>query len=216
MFTYCYILIISLTIKNDFISKENEPNVLHNGPRLWFLWSRFILVFKGLIKLYMFTYKLLLVLQHPTGVYCPDIAFRTKFSHRLLSLSLSLALWTSSTSRQCREFTRSLDLSTHRHLHSSLSISMSWPHRLLQHAHKTTFYPVRKAAEAWSWPLSSVNEYTANINANTCWSILIQITWLHVSTRIMVIFRPGNYTKIKITKAIPCLYCDFNHSLKYA
>jgi len=61
------------------------------------------LVFKGLIKVYMFTYKVLLVLQHSTGVYCPDIAFRTKFS--LTGFSLYLSLPTSSMSRQCREVT---------------------------------------------------------------------------------------------------------------
>jgi hypothetical protein len=53
----------------------------------------------------MFTYKVLLVLHHSTGVYCPDIAFTTKFSLTGFSLYLSLSLPTSSMSRQCREVT---------------------------------------------------------------------------------------------------------------
>ena len=51
--------------------------------------------------------------------------------------------------------------------------------------------------------LATLNEYTVIINTTIHWFLLIQITWLHVLTRIFVIFRPIHYTK----------YTNYNHNL---
>jgi hypothetical protein len=51
-------------------------------------------------------------------------------------------------------------------------------------------------------------EYTFTINTSSYWFLLIQITRLHVATRIFVVFRPVRYTNNKMYNCNIILWLD--------
>jgi len=66
------------------------------------------------------------------------------------------------------------------------------------------------------WQISaadeSIDDYTVTINTSIYWFVLIEITLLHIFTRVSLVFRPVCYTKSHNCSFFLCLFWDLKCS----